>query len=81
MSEQSHKGFENATLVYVVVWIPFFLTRTDTPNINQQTWGLYVFIFTVAFAFLADHLVYANGIHSCRAAGLNEKPSAGDQWY
>lgn len=32
-------------------------------------------------AFLAAHLLYANGVCSCRAAGLNEKPLAGDQRY
>lgn len=33
------------------------------------------------FAFRTAHLAYANGVYWCRAAGLNEKPLAGDQYY
>lgn len=40
-----------------------------------------VCVFTPAFEFLTAHLAYANGVYSCRAAGLNEKPLAGDQYY
>lgn len=40
-----------------------------------------VFSLYVAFAFHTAHFVYANGVYSCRAAGLNEKPLAGDQYY
>lgn len=31
-----------------------------------------VFSLYVAFAFHTGHFVYANGVYSCRAAGLNE---------
>lgn len=43
--------------------------------------GLCVSVFPQLRSFLTDCLLYANGVHSCRAAGLNEKPLAGDQCY
>ncbi len=66
----------------VVLYIPFSITHIYTLE-GKTMWpmSVCVCVLTPAFAFLAAHLVYANGVYSCRAAGLNEKPLAGDQCY
>lgn len=46
-----------------------------------QNCRMYICFSTTGFTFLTVHLVCANGVCSCRAAGLNEKPLAGDQCY